>query len=244
VCAGVLLLAAVACSDSPTSPAYYTLPAAGELWTAVLVPRGVPDASTWTPYLRASRSDSDSAVREVRSLQISAEQLRREGSLAPARAAEERAALLAAHSLLEAPPQRVFLGALNALGVWSEHAGGAAEANELPDLQRRVSEVRALRASAVALLQQGDSVAAAVDLASAAAIARSQAPEAVAERVLARAEERIAAGAKGDHSSTRALRLLRHSREALAAGDHARALQRAFYALQLADGQGAPEPAN
>jgi hypothetical protein len=79
-----------------------------------------------------------------------------------------------------------------------------------------------------------------VELAEAGVVVSSMAPAAVADRLLVHAESRLAERAAGDADAERALRLLRHAREALADGDEVRALRRALYALQLADGKGGP----
>jgi hypothetical protein len=65
---------------------------------------------------------------------------------------------------------------------------------------------------------------------------------AVGLRLLASAEARLNAGGRSDPNAKRARSLLIGAREGLAAGDSIRALRRAVYALQLLDGQPAPEP--
>jgi hypothetical protein len=225
-----------ACDEGPTAPTVYTHPADGKLWAAIVVPNGTPDARTWLPYVAQGRPEGQAVVRSARSLQAEAERLRRRGEAEAAQRHDEQAAALLAESVSRMPPPHVLHRAFSALDEWTDRARTAALAGEFPEVSDRMARVLALGVEAREALQRGDTVAALRDLTAAGALVREQAPALVAHRVLARAEERIADLAPRDPEAARALRLLRHSRESLAQGDAVRALRRALYALQLADG--------
>jgi hypothetical protein len=234
LCAAGLL---VACDEGPTSPKVYTHPADGQLWAAIIVPEGTPDTRTWLPYIAQGRTEEgQSVVRSARQLQGDAERLRRRGEAETAQRLEEEAAVLVAASLIQAPPPRVLLTGIAALDEWADRARTAALMGEFPELAERLTNVIALRDQAREALQLGDTLAAVRDLTTAGGLIREHSPALVAHRVLTRAEQRISGLADRDPDAARALRLLRHSREALAQGDAVRALRRALYALQLAEG--------
>jgi hypothetical protein len=234
----MLLVGLAACEDSPTAPGVFTHSAEGQLWAALAVPAGTPTVRTWMPYVRA---DEVAAVtRSVRELNAEADRLRRQGAIDAAGQKEVEAALLAARSLAHAPPPHLLNGVVGAIENWSTRARLVAESGVYPEAEEALREVQGYRAAAAAALLEGDTATAVVELTTAAGVVRSLAPAAVASRVVARAELRLRDQAATDADAARALRLLRNAREALAAGDELRAFRRAMYALQLAEGNGAP----
>jgi hypothetical protein len=239
----VLLVAALAaCEDSPTVPGVYTQSADGHLWVALDMPFGTPTLRTWLPFVRPDPPSTDAVMAGLRELRNDAEQLRRTGAIDEAIARETEAAVLAAGSLTRNPPSHVLLTALAALDVWCDKADGVVEWGQFAEMRAAADAVRSRRTAAAEALERGDTSAAAVDLAIAGGVVSSMAPAAVASRLLVHAEQRLVERAASEADAARALRLLRHAREALANGDEVRALRRALYALQLADGNGAPAP--
>lgn len=233
----LLLAGAVlaACDDGPTGPGVYSHPAGGQVWVAVRAPESTSSVRTWLPYVRVDREDRDSVLQSIRMLSLQAERSRRAGDLAGAQSRETEAELLAARSLAHAPAPHVLAAALGALQVWVERASSPSETDDIGELADAISEVRSRRGAAVALLHSGDTTAAVVEIASASAVVRSLAPDAVATRALVSAERRLAARPVGGSDADRAVRLLRHARVALSQGDQVRAFRRALYALQLVE---------
>jgi len=234
--AAVLLAAGTsACEDSPTEPGVFTHAAEGQLWAAFMVPAGTPTVRTWLPYLGP---ESDTVLPRVRALHGESERLRRAGDIDGAAARETEAAMLAVRALSDAPPPHVVSAVQRALGAWVERARQVAESGTYPEATGALESVQERRDLAATLLARGDTAAALIELTEAAGTVRSLAPDAVASRVAALAEARLALSPDGDVDAARALRLLRNAREALAAGDELRAFRRAMYALQLAEGNG------
>jgi hypothetical protein len=224
-----------ACDDGPAGPGVIVHPADGQVWTAVLVPDGVPEARTWLAQVRPQGPDSEAALRQIRDLRGEAERARRAGDLETARLREDDAALLAARSLTQMPPTPVLLAGLGALDIWSDRASRPLEGEGFDELRTTVADVRAHRRRAASAMQNGDTLTAVLALTEASRLVNSYAPDLVAARLLARAETRLREHSASHPDAARALRLLRNSREALATGDDERAIRRAFYALQLAD---------
>jgi hypothetical protein len=239
-CAVLLLPILGACEDSPTEPGVFTHAAEGRLWAAFALPTGLPTPRTWIPYLGA---ETDSVLPRVRALQAESERLRRSGDIDGSTAREAEAAILAVRSLGDTPPPHVVGAVQRALGEWEARARTVAASGTYPEAEAGLVSVHGHRTEASALLAAGDTAAALVHLTEAVTTVRSLAPDAVASRVAALAEARLAALGEGDEDAVRALRLLRNAREALAAGDELRAFRRAMYALQLAEGRGLLEPA-
>jgi hypothetical protein len=237
-------LATAGCEDGPTAPSVFTHPADGEVWAAILVPEGTPDARTWLPYVREGRGSTNGALGEVRRLQGEADRLRRSGDLVAALALDEDAAMTAAGAVTQAPPANVLITAIGALDTWVERAHLARAQGSFEDLEERLVEVKRERSLAREALELGDTAAAIQRVTAGATLIREQAPASVAARALIRAERRIEALVETDTDAARAVRLLRYSREALANGDPVRALRRALYALQLAEQISAPVAAS
>ncbi len=237
----MLISAAVlaGCEDTPTAPQAYVQPAEGQMWIAITVPPAVPDLDAWLPYLRDGEHGTRT-VERVRALQKQAEHARRVGELEHALELDEQAIRLAASSLVTSPERRLLHRSFAALDLWLERAEIERSHAVLPELDSAVEEVRAARKAAESALNSGDPAAAMLHLGMAALRVREQSPSAVALRVLQRVSERLENAALSDVDAARARRLLANAREALVARQDARALQRALYALQVADGQVAP----
>lgn len=239
ICAAVL----AACDDAPTVPRAYVHPAEGELWVAITVPQGIPELSLWLPYLRGNASESARSLDRVRTLQAESERARRAGNHERAVLLEEEAIQVMAGSLVTMPEVRLFLRSFTAFDAWLDRADAQLALTPLPQLEHVIRQVRTERRGAERALVEGDTVAAVALLATAALHVREQSPRVVALRVLERASARLETEGLDDVNSARARRLLANAREALLAGQDARALQRALYALQLADGQVSAAPA-
>ncbi len=234
---GVALLAA--CEDAPTVPRAYVHAAEGELWVALTVPPGVPDLQSWMPYLRAAGPQGSANLQRVRELQAGMERARRAGDVERAHLLEDEAIRVAAGSLTTLPDGRLFLRSFGALDAWLARADAQLGEARLPQLEGAVDAVRADRSAAESALSAGDTAAAVIHLATAALKVREYAPSAVALRVLDRATQRLETQSLNDVNTARAKRLLANAREALLERQDTRALQRALYALQIADGKSA-----
>lgn len=236
---GAALLAA--CEDAPTVPRAYVHPAEGTLWVAITVPPGLPDLQSWTPYLRGAGPQRAATLRRVRALQSDAERARRAGDLDRALRLEEEALRLAADALPAVPDVRAFPRSFTALDAWLDRAETQLAEVSLPQLETAVQAVRTEHGAAERALQAGDTAAAVLHLGTAALRVREYEPSAVALRVLERATQRLEAQSPDDVNAVRARRLLANARAALLERQDTRALQRALYALQIADGQAASE---
>jgi len=223
--AALLLAAAVtsACEDLPAGPQVWTREAVGRRWVAVGEPVGLPSARGWVGW--SASADS------VRALMSAAGRERGAGRLELALAGEDAAAELAARTARQVPATAVLSG-LAAVDSWAERASVPAE-DGFAELAHDVEGVRSLADAARASLAAGDTTAACVQMTRAANLARRWTPMSVATRAVVQAELAIALDPDPSPELQRARRLLRGAREGVAAGDHARALQRALYALQL-----------
>lgn len=230
-CLGLL----AACDEGPTGPGAQAQPAGGRMWVAVALPRDLPDARTWLPFLSAGKGTSSAGLRQVQALRESGKRLRKQGNLEGALRAEEEASRVAASSLKKAPDHATVSGAMEALDAWIGRAEEAYQHHPLQEIGDGLTAVRMERETAARALARGDTLAAVVHLAGAAAEAREQSPAAVALRVFARAEEVVKAGKLPREDAGRADRLLRYAREAVLTGDPDRAFRRAVYALQLVE---------
>lgn len=238
--AAIIACVLAGCVDAPTVPRVYTHPADGELWIAVTVPAGLPDLDTWLPYVAEPRDGGDtvSALGRIRSFRRQADEARRADAHSRASALERQAVRVAIHSLDRMPEPHVLSGAISALDMWTRRAEAEVDFQHHPELERAVGDVHSAREAAARLLARGDTAAAVIHLVEGAERVREQAPAAVALRVLDRVEARIRGEAEDDPALERALRLFRGARQALVTGDSRRALRRALYALQLAEGRG------
>ncbi len=223
-----------ACADVPSAPESFVREAGGATWVAVVEPAGLPTARTWLASLPAHVPAGDAA----RATLAEAARVRRTGAMESSLALEDRAAREAAAALPQAPEARVVLSALAAADEWADRASVRTAGGRFPELARAEAAVREGSVRARALLAAGDTLAAVREIAVAAEAARSWTPVAVALRVVRDAEARIDATPNPSAGLVRARRLLRGAREGIAIGDHARALQRAMYALQLIEQEG------
>jgi hypothetical protein len=235
----VLLLSAAACTDMPTGSQVYQHAAAGELWTAVSVPDGVPGMQTWLPFIqtgdsRAARTEAQ----ELRRIRGESATLRRRGDLAGARLLEEQAALRAARGVTRMPPAPLLGSILASLERWCTQVEAVPGLDAAPRLRESGAQVRLDLASARASLAAGDTLAAVEALALASARVRDHAPDAVALAAIERVEALVDESHAPD--SERARHLLVNAREALAGGNYPRAFWRALYALQLTERGAAP----
>lgn len=220
------------CGDGPTAPTSYAQEVQGRMWVAVTEPYGLPDARTWEPYV----APGSPVLMQLREMSSAAGRARRAGRLEEAAALEGRAAAIAA-AVARITDPLPLVRSLDALERWEQNASTRLESGRYADLERAVVEVAGLRDGARALLARGDTAAAVVQLAHAAERVRHETPAAVALRLVAAAEARIDSASAPSERMRRARRLLRGAREGMATGDHARALRRAVYALQLLEAE-------
>jgi hypothetical protein len=216
-----------ACDDLPSGPQVWTREAAGRQWVALSEPVGLPAARTWLTWTTPAAADS------VRGLLAAAVRERRAGRIEVGLAEEQAAAELAAASLARSPDAPGVLLPLAAVESWAERAADPSASGRFPELARDRGAVLQMSAAARGALAAGDTAAACVALTRAAGIARRWTPMSVAVAAVVQAELAIAADPHPSPDLLRARQLLRGARMGVAAGDHARALQRALYALQL-----------
>ncbi len=230
-------LALAACADDLTGPSAQVHPAGGRMWVAVTPPSGLPDERTWLPFVSARKGESTPAMLRVQAMREEAKRLRRDGDLAGALRAEERAAETAAGALAAVPDRATMAAALGAVDAWLREAESVLDAGQVPELAAGLGTVRAARDGAAASLARGDTLEAVGHLARASSSAREQAPAAVALRIFARTEAVVRARQQEmpKAQAQRAERLLRWAREAVLTGDPERAFRRAVYALQLVE---------
>lgn len=212
--------------------------AGGEEWVAVTVPERLPQLQTWLPYLRPRTEEERATLRRVRELEAGALRARQEGRVLETRLLNREATRLAVVSLTEPPEPRVIEDGIAAVDVWVERVRRDTDLSHLRGLAAAHDSVRTARRRIGLALASGDTTSAVLYLAEATEIIQEQAPSAVALRVIARAQERLRARGQQGQDVSRAIHLLSAARQELLAGDAARALQRALYALQLADGKG------
>jgi hypothetical protein len=220
-----------ACEDGPTAPTSYVQEAEGRTW--VMEPDGLPSAATWLPYV----DRGSPALARIHDLRAAAGKLRRAGRLELAAAMEAKAGRVAAASLARSPAPDALARSFAALERWSASAGERLESGSYPELRDAVEAVHRMADSARAGLARGDTATAAVQLTLAADRVREQAPSAVALRLVAAAEARLATVRDPGENLLRAKRLLRGAREGMVTGDYRRALRRAVYALQIVDAE-------
>ncbi|HEX8363446.1 MAG TPA: hypothetical protein VF613_25220 [Longimicrobium sp.] len=223
-----------ACADVPSAPESFVRDAGGATWVAVVEPAGLPTARTWL----SAFPDQAPASSAARATLAEAARVRRTGAMEAFLTLEDRAAREAAAALPAAPEARVVLSGLAAADEWVERASVRTVGGRFPELARAELAVRENGARARSLLAAGDTLGAVREITIAAEVARAWAPVSVALRVVRDAEARIDSTPNPSAGLVRARRLLRGAREGIAIGDHARALQRAMYALQLIEQEG------
>ncbi|HEX7119438.1 MAG TPA: hypothetical protein VF212_11655 [Longimicrobiales bacterium] len=230
---------AAACADAPTEP--MALVVAAETEAALQVSRSLPTLPRLVQRLTASGAlepDAAEALASARSLWLDAEAAADpETARALRRDAITRAAPAVARALGPAGLAEVEAG----LRRWVELAGAAVGGAELPGVAAALAAGRVRLGAAEAARRDGRLERAAALLLEAADRLRETTPRAVAQRLIHRAEEALAAerrrarpeAAADDVARRRAERLLHGAREALDAGDPVRAIRRAYYARQL-----------
>lgn len=235
----LLICAAAAggCTDLPTGPGAFQLEAEGTLWTAVVAPADLPSPGSWLGGVAAGTQVEETVVR-VTAMQQASRSLRSGGDAPRADSLVAEAASLA----LAAGPQPsrpTLIRAILAVDGWQRDVRESVDLERVPELAAAVERVELEREAAAEALSEGRDEEAAVRLTVAAEWARSWSPEGVALRVLDRVEARLGGDADlGD----RARHLVHSARHELVAGEPLRAVQRALYALQIADGQALSEP--
>lgn len=221
-----------ACSDAPTTPAAMQQIAGGEAWIAVPAPEGLPDLATWTPLL----GQESGARTRVEALSARAKAARLDGDLEHAAALEREAVGAAIRFITVSPDPELISRAMDAIAQWRDAVGEDVDPRVYPQVAATHAAVGEAMAAAEAALTDGDTVSALLRISDAAAGIREHTPEAVALRVLSRAESQLRASGVRGPVLDRAVHLIRSARHELVDGDPSRALRRALYALQLAEG--------
>jgi hypothetical protein len=237
----VLCALAGACADAPTFPAALRWLADGEDWVAVLPPADLPSATDWARY-SGEVGEVDAVVDRMTAMEAGVVTALTRGDVATAARMRSEAALLLGRSMTRVPDREVVDLAMGAIDLWTTRVALNVRLADTPALAAAVESISADRAAAASALARGDSLAAARTLMDAGERIRAWSPSLVAVRVLQRAETRVAQQANTGTAALRAEHLVRSARDALLAGDPARAMQRAIYALQLAGGQQMPDP--
>jgi hypothetical protein len=221
------------CTDLPSEPRALELLAGGRTWVAITPPAELPTAATWVPFLAHASPAARTAAARVRELEREADRARAADQFERARALQQEASRLAAASLETSPGPQAVHAALWALDHWLDnlHDGGL---DGMPILAPTVDSVRTARATALASLEAGDTLAGVRALVEGAERIRDASPEEIARRALRRAERGLV---RGD-SAGRSQHLVRGARQALRSGDALLAFQRAVYAIQLEEGAG------
>jgi hypothetical protein len=231
------LLAASACSDAPTVPEAIQRLAGGEEWVALPAPVDLPHPAAWSEYISSTTAEGRAARARVRELDRLAREAQRDGRPEVAVELRAEAEQVAIAALDRNPAPEVLLNALGALDFWRHRVSVGFDSERYPELTAASQRVGIAREGAMALLAAGDTAAAMGEIVAAAATIREHTPEAVALRVLAAAEGRIAGAALEPAASERAIGLLLQARQELISGDPRRALHRALYALQIVEGR-------
>ncbi|HEX6927008.1 MAG TPA: hypothetical protein VF167_16415 [Longimicrobiaceae bacterium] len=226
------------CKDLPTGTDSFQLEADGQLWTAVVAPSDLPTAASWLAY-----GKDPTAAPEVAALESEAARARIEGDSQRAQELLAEAAARAVRSMTSDPGPRPFLSAVAALEEWDRTVRSEVDLQRAPELAFAVELVARERESARDAYLRGDARTAALLLTRAADRVREWSPQGVALRVLDRAVASLGERGKDGPHAERIEHLVRSAREELMHGTPLRAVQAAVYALQLADGQGMPEPA-
>ncbi len=210
--------------------------AGGEEWVAMSVPPELPKLDIWVAYISRSTEEGRAAHTRVRELDGLARAARGEGRIEAANLLQreaERAAVLA----LDRVPEAVLLQrALFSIDFWGDRARAIGDLELFPELALTESNVRDGRAAAASFLEDGDTTSAVLQIVAISNLIRQHSPEAVALRVIGRAEARVDPQVLGPAAAKRAFNLLANAREELIAGDPRRALHRALYALQIVEG--------
>jgi hypothetical protein len=225
-----------ACEDAPTVPEAIQRLAGGEDWVAVSAPVELPRISTWLGYISADTPAGQEARSRVQELERLAREARKEGRVSMALELGREAERIVLFSLERAPEPAVLQNALQSLDFWSDRVHDRFDLTHFPELSASVLEVMARRTRAADLLASGDTTSAVLEIAASAHRIREHTPEAVALRVLSRAEERVGSAPLEAAAAERAVHLLATARQELIAGDPRRALHRALYALQIVEG--------
>jgi hypothetical protein len=234
--ASVALLALLAaCKDAPTAPEALQVVAAGRDWIAIAAPTDLPTTATWTPFLLKQGDGGRAIVGQVKALERQAERSRKEGEFARAGTLRREASELAVKSLDAAPSADIVLESAGGVDRWLRSVEAVGLERSLL-VAATVDSVRAGRAAAREELAAGDTLAAVRHIMAASEQIRRWSPPEIAWRALQRAEAAVAAMPDGGADHVRARRLVQGSRQELRFGDPLRALERALYALQLADG--------
>ncbi|CAN5678580.1 hypothetical protein BH23GEM6_BH23GEM6_10840 [soil metagenome] len=210
--------------------------AGGEEWAAIAAPRELPQLETWLPYLSRGTEQGRAAYQSVRELERLALQARRAGNLQESALLRNQAEQLTVASLERNPEPAVLQNALYSIDFWIGRVPSSIPLERNSSIAAALNEVTASRVAAAAMLERGDTAAALLEIMSASERIRQHTPEAVAIRVLANAESRIAPEMIGHAAAARALHLLGSARQELISGDPVRALNRALYALQIMEG--------
>ena len=230
-----------ACADLPTGADSFRLEADGQIWTAVMPPEDLPDASTWLAYSAPDSPAASAARDEVASLQSQATRARAAGNLELANEFLTEAAGRAVAAMEVSPEKDVLLRGGASLEAWERRAREEIERVAIPGLAEAVDAVELDRQRMEAALAGGDDRLAALLLTVAAERIRDWSPQGVALRVLGRVESHLAAAARSPEERERATHLMQSARYELIDGNSLRAMQRALYALQLAGGNGLSE---
>jgi hypothetical protein len=225
-----------ACTDLPTGTESFQLDADGELWTAVVPPADLPSPATWLAYVAAESPEGMAAALEVSTLEADAMRARALGQLDRARDLNAAAALRAVEAMEVSPGPAVFVAGVASLESWMRSVRAGVDLTRVPALVAALEAVELDRVAVEEALRSGDEPVAALHLTRAAERVRDWAPQGVALRVLGRVEQHLAAAARSPGEIERATHLVQSARQELIAGNALRAVQRALYALQLAQG--------
>lgn len=243
-CAAVACLALFAsggCTDLPTGADSFQLQADGQLWTAVVPPRDLPTAATWLEFAAPGSLESRAAATAVALLEAEAARARIDGNIELAGALLEAAAERAVQGMTRDPGSGPFLSGIASLDAWGRTVRSRVDLTRAPELAAAAEAVAHERDAVEAAMLQGDARQAALHLTRASNRVRAWAPQEVALRVLERAMGALDRSTMSDTEGDRVDHLVRSAREELVNGEPLRAVQRALYALQLAQGHGIPE---
>lgn len=225
------------CADSPTMPGAVQQIAGGDAWLAVPVPESLPTLDVWMRYVPRSGPDDSRTISRVRSLQTEARRARAEGRLEWADEVEREATRLAVLAFDGSLDPVVLAEGLRAVKAWADGVEAGIDFEVYPEMAMSLRRVRRAHDVAGAALASGDTTTAVLQLADAAEVVRAHAPAAVTLRALGQVEARLREREYQSRTVERAVHLVRSARLELVAGDPARALRRALYALQLVEGR-------
>lgn len=229
------VLAMSACLDAPTVPEAVQQIAGGEAWVAIPEPRDLPTLDTWMPYGPAG--ERGAAVRaRIDALLDESREAAYAGDLEWSTQLRTEATRIAVLSVERLPEPHVMAGAVRSVEEWAERVRIGVDLRVYPEVASSVRRVERSLGAARAALEAGDTTAAIIPLSDASERIRRHGPTSVALRVLDAAEARLRARAPSPPVLERAVHLIRSARHELVGGEPSRALRRALYALQLADG--------